>query len=123
MINWDKHLEEPKFMKEIKKDNEEEINNTFKIGDRVRVLYVEEMLELNAELIQDKFGEYVQFYDNNDEGIHDAIFPITDEYLSLEGKLFTISLISPSGKIDLLEDEIVGYAVTKEMIRRVEDII
>lgn len=89
------------------------------IGDRVRVLWVEEMLELNGELKEDKYGEWVQFYDEHDNEIYDSMFPIEDNFLELQGKLFTIDDFSKDGKINLLEDNNIGYAVTKEMIRKV----
>lgn len=93
------------------------------VGDRVRVLWVEEMLELNAEIHEDQWGEWVQFYDGDDNEIHDAMFPIDDDFQKLEGKIFTVRKVLRSGKIDLVEDEFIGFAVTKEMVRRVEDII
>lgn len=90
------------------------------IGDRVRVLHVEEMLKRDAVVQKnDIFGKWVQFFDENNEEIEDAIFPICDIYTDLSGKLFTIKHISKDGKIDLEEDNQIGYAVTKEMIDKI----
>lgn len=95
-----------------------------KKGDRVRVLHIEEMLELNAEEITDRFGSYIQFYDEDGDAIHDAMFP-TDEglYQELEGKIFTVKDIKRGGQVDLLEDKYIGWAVTTEMVRKVSEII
>ena len=94
------------------------------VGDRVRVLHSEEMLELNTELHVDRWGNFIQFYDLDDNPIHDAIFPVDDEYYNkLEGRIFTVRTVdSKDGRIDLLEDEEIGWAVTKEMVRKVENI-
>ena len=119
-INWDKHIETPKFLQEIYNDIERGVEMDLRVGDRVRVLWVEEMLELNAEVDSDEWGEWVQFYDGDDRPIHDAMFPIHEElYQELEGKIFTIADISRDGEIDLLEDYNIGYAVTKEMVEKV----
>ena len=94
-----------------------------KVGDRVRVLHSEEMLELNTELHKDRWGSAIYFYDGDDKPIYDAIFPIEDEYKRLEGRIFTVRAVdSKDGRIDLLEDGEIGWAVTKEMVRKVENI-
>lgn len=92
-------------------------SNNFQIGDKVRVLTVEEMLNKpNAEEHSDpRFGRFIVFYDEEDN-IEEQQFPISHPYTELNDNVYTIKDILEDGSIDLLEDEYIGYTVSKHML-------